>query len=101
YIISNSDLSMFYRMADGGLSPLEGPMDSRKFYRVLDEEVIEKNGKKYAWTIPIAFPVSKKDAEEFEIGETVFVKNEAGEVVGTLEISDIYPFDKNRYTTSV
>ncbi len=101
YIISNSDLSMFYRMADGGLSPLEGPMDSRQFYRVLDEEVIEKNGKKYAWTIPIAFPVSKKDAEELEIGETVFVKNEAGEVVGTLEISDIYPFDKNRYNTSV
>ena len=101
YIISNSDLSMFYRMADGGLSPLEGPMDSRQFFRVLDEEVIEKNGKKYAWTIPIAFPVSKKDAEELEIRETVFVKNEAGEVVGTLEISDIYPFDKNRYNTSV
>ncbi|HDZ12568.1 MAG TPA: hypothetical protein ENH53_10140, partial [Bacteroidetes bacterium] len=31
YIISNSDLSMFYRMTDGGLSPLEGPMDSRQF----------------------------------------------------------------------
>ena len=58
YTLSNADLSMFYRIADGGLSPLEGPMDSEEFYRVLDEEVIERNGRNYAWTIPIAFPRS-------------------------------------------
>ncbi len=101
YTISNADLSMFYRMADGGLSPLEGPMDSGEFYRVLDEEIIERNGKKYAWTIPIAFPVSKKEAEKFEKGETVVVKTENGETVGILEISDRYRFDKARYNQSV
>ena len=69
YNISNADLSMFYRIADGGLSPLEGPMDSQEFYRVLDEEIIERNGKKYAWTIPIAFPVSKEEAQKLEKGE--------------------------------
>jgi len=101
YIISNADLSVFYRIADGTLSPLEGPMESDEFYRVLDEEIIERNGKKYAWTIPIAFPVFKKDAEEFEIGETVIVRNESGKIVGTLTISDIYYFDKKRYNKSV
>ena len=101
YTISNSDLSMFYRMADGGLSPLKGPMHSQEFYRVLDDEVIERNGKKYAWTIPIAFPISKEEAETLEKGETVFVKTESGEIAGLLEISDTYPFDKLYYNRSV
>ena len=69
YTISNGDLSTFYRIADGALSPLEGPMDSKDFYKALDEEVIEKNCKKFAWAIPIAFPVAKKDAKKFGIGE--------------------------------
>lgn len=48
YTISAGDLSMFYRIADGALSPLKGPMGRmgrNEFYRVLEEETIEKNGK--------------------------------------------------------
>ena len=101
YIISDADLSMFYRMADGGLSPLEGPMGREEFYGVLDEEVIERGGKKYVWTIPIAFPIQKKDTEKLEKGETVRVEAEAGGVVGMLEISDIFPFDKRHYIRAV
>lgn len=101
YAISNADLSIFYRIADGTLSPLEGPMNKEEFYKVLDKETIERNGKKYAWTIPIAFPVSKEQSQIFEIGETVTVKNEHGIVVGALEISDIYCFDKDKYNKSV
>src|SRR5688500_8649196 len=56
--ISDADLSSFYRMGDGGLSPLTGPMDGKTFHRVLDEEVIIHNGKPYAWSIPISFPVA-------------------------------------------
>jgi len=97
YTISDADLSVFYRIADGALSPLEGPMSKAEFDRVLDEEVIEHKGKKYAWTIPLAFPVAKAQAQQFEVGETVAVKNEFGVIVGILEISDIYPFDKARY----
>jgi len=101
YTISNGDLSTFYRIADGTLSPLEGPMDSKEFYKTLDEEIIEKNGKKFAWTIPIAFPVAKKDAKKFGTGKVVAVKNETGSIIGTLEISDIYYFDKARYNQVV
>ncbi|MEA3489973.1 MAG: adenylyl-sulfate kinase, partial [Candidatus Omnitrophota bacterium] len=101
YTISDSDLAAFYRIADGGLSPLEGPMSEEEFHRVLDEENIELNGKKYAWTIPIAFPVSKREKEKLETGETVIIKNEFGIIVGTLEIADIYGFDKKKYNKSV
>ena len=101
YIISNSDLATFYRIADGALSPLEGPMDSKEFYKVLDEEIIERNDKRYAWAIPLAFPVFNHHGKEFGVGETVAVRNEQGELVGILEISDIYYFDKARYNKVV
>jgi len=101
YNIQDSDLAVFYRMADGGLSPLKGPMDEEEFHQVLDEEVIIRDDKKFAWTIPLAFPVFKNDAERFEKGEVVLVQSQQGEFVGTLEITDIYPFDKRKYNKLV
>ena len=101
YRISDADLSIFYRIADGALSPLKGPMDSAEFNQVLEQECIVRHGKKYAWTIPIAFPVAKAEADKLKPGETVAVQNENGDFIGILEISDIYPFDKVKYNSSV
>src|SRR5438105_613662 len=72
---SDADLSSLYRFGDGGLSPLTGPMDSATYNRVLDEEVIINNGKKYAWSIPISFPVTKELAGSLKTGETVALVN--------------------------
>lgn len=101
YRISDADLSIFYRIADGALSPLKGPMDSAEFNQVLEQECIERHGKKYTWTIPIAFPVAKAEADRLNIGETVAVQNEAGDIIGLLEIGDIFPFDKEKYNRVV
>src|SRR5881275_2307197 len=68
--VSDAYLSSLYRFGDGGLSPLTGPMDRATYDRVLDEEVIVHNGKKYAWTIPISFPVSAELAGTLKTGET-------------------------------
>jgi sulfate adenylyltransferase len=95
--VSDADLSSLYRMGDGGLSPLTGPMDSATFRRVLDEEVVVNNGKKYAWTIPIAFPADKNLASSLKAGETVALVNSKDEVVGSLVIRDVFPFDKAGY----
>ncbi|MCG6156172.1 sulfate adenylyltransferase [Rubinisphaera margarita] len=99
--MSAADLSSVYRIADGTLSPLEGPMDSKTYNRVLDEAVIESNGKDYAWTIPISFPVTSDLAGKLKSGETVALTSPEGEIVGTLEISDIFEWDKPRYIKSV
>src|SRR5947199_4910280 len=88
--VSDADLSSLYRFGDGGLSPLTGPMDSATYNRVLDEEVIVHNGKKYAWTIPISFPVEKALAGSLKAGETVALVNSKNEVVGTLKVSDVF-----------
>jgi sulfate adenylyltransferase len=101
YTISDADLSVFYRIADGALSPLTGPMNKEEFNQVLEEEVIERNGEKYAWTIPLAFPIHKQEADRLQKGETIAIENENGDFVGTLEITDIYPFDKEKYNKSV
>jgi sulfate adenylyltransferase len=99
--ISDADLSSLYRLGDGGLSPLTGPMDRAAFDRVLDGEVIVHNGTAYAWTIPISFPVDKSLASSLKVGETVALVNGNQETVGALEVRDIFPFEKPRYIQSV
>src|SRR5207253_1993397 len=99
--VADSDLSSVYRFGDGGLSPLTGPMDEATYQRVLDECVIERGGRLYAWTIPIALPVTAELARKLGRGETVALTNSAGAVVATLAISDVYPWDKAKYLRSV
>ncbi len=99
--LSDADLSSLYRIGDGGLSPLTGPMTRSEWDQVLDEEVIVHNGKKYAWSIPIAFPVTDAEAASIKVGETVGLLNSKGEVVGSLDVKDIYPWDKTKYLKTV
>src|SRR5437762_11454385 len=95
--VSAADLSSLYRIGDGGLSPLSGPMTRAEWDRVLDEEAIVRDGKKYAWSIPIAFPVSAELAGTLKAGTDAALFNEAGEIVGTLAVADVYPWDKAKY----
>ncbi|MBX9625319.1 MAG: hypothetical protein K2X82_16045 [Gemmataceae bacterium] len=99
--VSDADLSTLYRIGDGGLSPLTGPMTRAVYDRVLDEEVVERNGKKYAWTIPLAFPVSEELAKKLTPGGTHPLHNERGEAVGVIAVQDVYPWDKPRYNAAV
>jgi sulfate adenylyltransferase len=99
--ISDADLSSLYRIGDGGLSPLTGPMDHKSFTGVLEDELIRMNGKTYAWTIPISFPVDRALASSLKLGQTVALANERDEIVGTLQIQDIFPFGKAKYIKSV
>lgn len=99
--VSDADLSTVYRLGDGGLSPLDGPMDSATYNRVLDESVIEHDGKLYAWTIPLALPVTEELAKRLQVGKSVALVNTAGEIVAQLELTDIYPWDKQKYLECV
>jgi sulfate adenylyltransferase len=101
YYLTEGDLSVFHRIADGTLSPLEGPMTGEEFYEVLSEEYIDRNGKKFAWTIPIAFPVAEDYAKSYKVGEEVAAIAPSGKFVGFVLIEDIYPFEKKRYLESV
>ena len=99
--VSDADLSTLYRLGDGGLSPLTGPMDQETFNRVLNEEVVVRDGTKYAWTIPLAFPVSAEQAAAIKPGQTVALVNGREEVVGSLDVTSVYAWDKPAYVKGV
>ncbi len=102
--VSNADLSTVYRIGDGTLSPLVGPMNEDVYHRVLDEHAIEApsgGGKKLAWTIPLAFPLTADEARQIGAGQTVAVTNVDGDIVATLDVESVYEWDKPRYIKSV
>ncbi len=99
--VSDADLSTVYRWGDGALSPTTGPMDSATYNRVLDESVIEHNGKLYAWTIPLSLPLTKELATTLKAGQKVALTNSAGDIVATLDVTDVFEWDKPRYIKSV
>jgi len=99
--VSDADLSTVYRFGDGVLSPLTGPMDRETYERVLEESVIEHEGRLYAWTIPLALPATEEQAKRLGPGERVAIVNSSGRIVAVLEISDVYPWDKRKYLRCV
>jgi sulfate adenylyltransferase len=99
--VSDADLSTVYRFGDGALSPLRGPMNGRVYERVLAESVVEHDGRDYAWTIPLAFPVEESLAKKLEAGQTVALVNKAGAPVALLAIDDVFAWNKQRYLESV
>jgi sulfate adenylyltransferase len=99
--VTDADLSAVHRFADGTLSPLEGPMNEDEWNRVLDTQSIERGGKKYAWTIPIALPVTDDEAAVLAKGKTAALRDARGELVGVLEVGSVYGWDKARYIEKV
>jgi len=98
---SDADLSTVYRFGDGGLSPLEGPLDAAAYDRVLDESVIERDGRLYGLTIPLALPVTGGMAEQLGPGKEVALVNSAGEMWPQLQINSVFLWDKMKYLKSV
>ncbi len=99
--VSDADLSTVYRIGDGGLSPLEGPMREAEWNRVLDEESIERDGVVYAWTIPLALPVTDDEAADLKAGGSAAVRAPNGDLVAIVDGVEVYDWDKNRYVKSV
>lgn len=99
--VSTADLSSVYRFADGTLSPLTGPMTGAQWNQVLDDATVDSGGSKYAWTIPIALPVASDLAGQLSSGQKVSLTCPEGNIVGTVDIEDVYEWDKPRYLASV
>lgn len=99
--VTDADLATVYRWADGTLSPLTGPMTEAQYNLALDEHVVESNGKKYAWTIPMALPVTDAEAAAISVGGKAAFVTSAGETIGYIEVASLFDWDKARYIKSV
>ena len=99
--VASADLATVYRIADGTLSPLTGPMNEEAYNRVLEEQVVVSNGGKYAWTIPTMLPLTDAEASTLSVGSEAALVGPDGEVIGTLSVESIYPWDKAKYIQGV
>ena len=99
--VTDADLSTIYRIADGALSPLTGPMKKAAFDLSLDEKVILSEGGRYAWTIPISLPLTDAEAETLSAGGACAVTTEAGNIVAIIEDLEVFDWDKPKYLQCV
>jgi sulfate adenylyltransferase len=94
--MSRADLATIYRIADGTLSPLEGPMDEETWHSVLDNDALDFGFRRYAWTAPIAFPVSEAEAKQLRVGHSAALVFD-GDIVGALRVSSIFEWKKQKH----
>ena len=99
--VTRADLSTVYRLADGALSPLAGPMGAEAWHRALEEEVFLHQGRRWAWTIPLSFPLADDEARGLTPGAAVGIRSEEGEIVAVVEDLEIFDWDKQKYVRSV
>jgi sulfate adenylyltransferase len=80
-----SDLDM---LATGALSPLEGFMGRDDYERVVDEMRLAKG---LAWALPVCLAVDAAPQ-----GERVALADESGRLLATLDVEEVYTYDKDR-----
>jgi sulfate adenylyltransferase len=100
-VVVKADLATVYRIGDGTLSPLTGPMNEDAFNLVLDERVVVSNGERYAWTIPLSLPVTDEEAALLQVGGKAALVDEDGELVAVLTVGSVFDWDKPRYVKSI
>ncbi|MFT4539886.1 MAG: sulfate adenylyltransferase [Planctomycetota bacterium] len=98
--VNDVDMTTLYRIADGTLSPLEGPMSKADYENVLANGCIERNGKNWAWTIPIMLPITDAEAGTCTAGTKIGLYA-GGKMFGTLEVADCYDWDKPAFIKAV
>jgi sulfate adenylyltransferase len=76
-------------------------MGAEAWNRVLEERVVLSRGKRFAWTIPLALPITDGEERVLRAGGSVAVRDEAGGLVGIVDGVETYDWDKARYVERV
>ncbi len=97
--VNEIDRTTLYRIADGTLSPINGPMTESDYKNVLRKAAIERGGKWWAWGIPTILPVTGDEAETCKIGDSLALSFE-GKVFGTIKVRSVYEWDKANFIQS-
>jgi len=98
--VNEVDMTTLYRVADGTLSPIEGPMGADDYNSVLERGAIERGGKLWAWTIPIILPVTDAEAAKASAG-TKLALSYGGKTFGVLEVDSCFDWDKAAFIKAV
>ena len=94
--LSRADLSTIYRIADGTLSPLTGPMDEETWHHVLDHDALDFGFRRYAWTAPISLPLADDEAQRLRVGHSAALVHD-GAILAILRVGSIFDWDKTKH----
>ncbi|MBI4519117.1 MAG: sulfate adenylyltransferase [Deltaproteobacteria bacterium] len=94
--LSRADLSTVYRIADGTLSPLTGPMDEETWHYVLDHGALDFGFRHYAWTAPISFPATLDEVKRLRVGHSAALVYD-GTIIASVRLSSIFDWDKPKH----
>ena len=100
-VVRSADLTTLYRMADGTLSPLTGPMTQPVYEQVLAQRTLQHNGRALAWTIPLSLPVDRGQADALGPGATAALADETDRIVGAIDVESVFNWDKPEYLRCV
>lgn len=98
--VNATDMTTLYRIADGTLSPLVGPMGKADYDLVLEKASIERGGKLWAWGIPTILPVTDAEAAAMSAGDEVALEGADG-VFGVLKVTEVYDWTKQAFLKGV
>ncbi len=98
--VNENDRTSLYRIGDGTLSPLTGPMSEQDYRSVLERGVLVRNGRPWAWTIPVVLPVTDAEAARCRPGTEVGLAFE-GKVFGKLAVESVFAWDKGELVRAV
>ncbi|KPV43746.1 sulfate adenylyltransferase [Alicyclobacillus ferrooxydans] len=96
--ISNWSISDLELIGTGGFSPLVGFHGEKDWNSILDTMHLTSGE---VWSIPVVLPVSEDTAKTLRVGETVALQGEDGVIYGTLEVQEVYKYDKMREAEAV
>lgn len=101
-VVNDVDMTSLYRIADGTLSPLTGPMTKEDYSMVLSSKYIVRNGEKWAWTIPICLPVTEEESKAVPEGTKVALYSESKSTVfGVIDVKSAFSWDKAAFIKAV
>ena len=85
-------------IANGVYSPLTGFLTRNDFDWVLEESRLSDDT---PWTLPIVLDITKERRDELSEGEEICLETENGKPFATLEIEELYGFDKKRMAREI
>ena len=98
--VNETDRTTLYRIADGTLSPLTGPMNEADYHSVLAKAGIERDGQLWAWGIPTILPVTDEEAAAMANGGDFALCDENG-VFGVISAAAVYEWTKQEFLEGV
>jgi sulfate adenylyltransferase len=96
--VSPDTISEIQNLARGVFSPLEGFLNSDDLESVVTEGHLRGG---LAWTIPILLAVEQSQAEAVQEGQTLALRDEAGDPLALLHLEEKYRFDRGKIARGV